>query len=59
MIRGYSERVKPPRTIFLKGPFGHPFGHPHNHEQQRAVLKETLAALEGIKQPGEIIDLLF
>jgi D-proline reductase (dithiol) PrdB len=57
IIREYSEKVKPPRTVFLKWPFGHPLGEPFNIAQQRVVLAETLRALYAIQDPGTIIDL--
>jgi len=59
IVRDYSEKVKPPRTVFLHWPFGHPLGEPDNPQQQRAVVLEALRALYQIKQPGTIIDLPF
>ncbi len=59
IVREYTERVKPPRTIFLKWPFGHPLGEPFNRAQQRAVLNEAFKALYSIDKPGEIIDVPF
>jgi D-proline reductase (dithiol) PrdB len=57
IVREYSEKVMPPRTVFLRWPFGHPFGEPFNTAQQRVVLAEALRALFTIKEPGTIIDL--
>ncbi len=57
IVREYSEAVKPPRTIFLRWPFGHPFGEPFNITQQRVVLAEAFRALYKIHEPGTIIDL--
>jgi hypothetical protein len=57
IVRQYSEKVKPPRTVFLRWPFGHPFGEPFNVAQQRVVLAEALHALSAIRKPGTIIDL--
>ncbi len=57
IVRKYSETVKPPRTIFLRWPFGHPFGEPFNTTQQRVVLAEAMRALYKIQEPGTIIDL--
>jgi len=59
IVREYTEKVKPPRTIFLRWPFGHPLGEPFNIAQQRAVLAEAFKALYSISTPGEIIDLPF
>ena len=57
IVREYSEKVKPPRTIFLRWPFGHPLGEPFQKAQQRAVLAQAFRALSSIRQPGTIIDI--
>lgn len=57
IVREYSEKVKPPRTVFLRWPFGHPFGEPFKTAQQRVVLAEAFRALFTIQEPGTIIDL--
>ena len=59
MVREYTEKVKPPRTVFLRWPFGHPLGQPFNSEQQRAVLTEAFKALYAVREPGEVIDVPF
>jgi D-proline reductase (dithiol) PrdB len=59
IVREYSEKVRPPRTVFLKWPFGHPLGEPGNVQQQRAVLFEALKALYAFNAPGEILDIPF
>ena len=59
IVREYTEKVKPPRTIFLRWPFGHPLGEPFNLAQQRAVLAEAFQALYSIDKPGQIIDIPF
>lgn len=59
IVREYSEKVRPPRTLFLRWPFGHPVGEPNNRPQQRAVLFEAFRALYQIKQAGTIVDLPF
>ena len=59
IVREYSEKVRPPRTLFLRWPFGHPFGEPDNRLQQRAVLFEAFRALYQIEQAGTIVDLPF
>ncbi len=56
-MRKYTEKVRPPRTIFLKWPFGHPFGEPFKKAQQRVVLAEAFRALYTIREPGTIIDM--
>ncbi len=57
IVRDYSVKVKPPRTVFLRWPFGHPLGDPFNKAQQRVVLAEAFRALCSIEQRGEIRDL--
>jgi D-proline reductase (dithiol) PrdB len=57
IVRSFSEKVKPPRTVFLQWPFGHPLGEAFNVAQQRTVLMATFGALSSITTPGEIVDL--
>jgi D-proline reductase (dithiol) PrdB len=59
IVRKYSEKVKPPRTIFLKWPFGHPLGEPFHVAQHRAVLQKAFEALYSIAEPGTIVDIPF
>jgi D-proline reductase (dithiol) PrdB len=57
IVREYSEKVQPPRTVFLRWPFGHPLGEPGNTEQQRTVLLDALQAAYQIEEAGSIVDL--
>jgi len=57
--RDLSEKIKPPRTVFLRWPFGHPLGEPFNLAQQRTVLIAAFNHLYAINTPGAIIDLPF
>jgi D-proline reductase (dithiol) PrdB len=57
IVRNYTEKVKPPRSIFLNWPFGHPLGKPFQVAQHRAVLKKAFEALQHINTPGEIVDI--
>jgi len=59
ILRKYTEKIKPPRTIYLRWPFGHPLGEPFNIAQQRAVIIEAFKALYSINKAGEIIDIPF
>jgi len=56
IVRKFTESVKPPRTVFLKWPFGHPLGEPFNASQHRAVLREVFKALADISVPGTIVE---
>lgn len=57
IVREYSEQVKPPRSIFLRWPFGHPLGEPFNRIQQRTVVLDCLEQVYAIAIPGTIVDL--
>ena len=59
IVREFTEKVQPPRSVYLKWPFGHPLGEPGNVKQQRAVVLEAFKALYNITTPGEIVDLPF
>jgi D-proline reductase (dithiol) PrdB len=59
LVRDYSEKIKPPRTVFLKWPFGHSLGEPYNVAQHRVVILSAFKALYTIKRPGEIVDLKY
>lgn len=59
IVKEYTEKVKPPRTIYLRRPFGHPLGGPFQVDQQAAVLAKTFDALYQITEPGAIIDFEF
>jgi len=56
IVRSYTEKVKPPRSIFLHWPFGHPLGEPFHIVQQVSVIKKAFEALYSIRDPGTIID---
>jgi hypothetical protein len=59
IVRDYTEQVRPPRSVYLRWPFGHPLGEPDNRGQQLTVLGSAFHALYSIDQPGAIIDLPF
>jgi hypothetical protein len=49
MVREHTEKVKPPRALFVPFPFGHALGRPDDPELQHRVLK---AALELLAAPA-------
>lgn len=53
--RKFTEEVRPPRTMFLRWPYGHAVGEPGNVEQQRFIVKKALELLETMQTPGEIV----
>ena len=54
LIRGHTERMKPPRALFVPFPLGRPFGAPNAPDFQRKVLSTVLALLE--RQDGPILE---
>ena len=49
LVREHTEKVKPPRALFVPFPFGHAFGRPGAPELQHRVLR---AALDLLAEPG-------
>jgi D-proline reductase (dithiol) PrdB len=56
ILKEVTEKVRPPRTVFLRYPFGHPRGEPFNVAQQRTILLDALSGLETITEPGTILE---
>ena len=56
ILRDITEKVRPPRALFLRWPFGHPLGEPGNTAQQFTVLHDAFDFLYAAT-PGEIRDL--
>jgi hypothetical protein len=56
MRREVAENVKPPRTLFVKFPFGAPLGSAGDSETQRGVIMEALEILATATEPGIIVD---
>jgi D-proline reductase (dithiol) PrdB len=51
-----TRRVRPPRALYLRYPFGHPMGEAFAVAQQRAILVDALRALETLAAPGQIVE---
>jgi len=51
-----TRKVKPPRALFLRYPFGHPLGEPFAVAQQRTILLDALTGLATIREPGTILE---
>ncbi len=51
--------ARPPRAVFLDYPLGHTSGRPFETEEQTAVVRAGLEALESIDKPETIIDLAY
>jgi hypothetical protein len=56
ILKEVTEKVRPPRTIHLRYPFGHPLGEAFHLAQQRTILLDALRALETIRVPGTILE---
>ncbi len=55
-LKEIAEKVRPPRTVYLKWPFGHPLGEVGNRAQQLHVINYALRALYSVYVPGTILE---
>jgi D-proline reductase (dithiol) PrdB len=46
LLMEVTEKVKPPRVLFVDKPLGYPLGDPFDKVEQTKILKETLQLLE-------------
>jgi hypothetical protein len=51
LIREHTEKLKPPRALWVPFPFGLPLGHPGDVTEQRAVLDALLALIDEPEVP--------
>jgi hypothetical protein len=51
MVREHTEKVKPPRALFVPFPFGHALGRPNDPTLQHRVLMAALGLLEAPAGP--------
>ncbi len=56
VMKDVAQAVKPPRSIYVKFPFGSPMGRPGDEEKQCMLLKAALQALEQVRSPGTILE---
>lgn len=56
VLRDVTVKVRPPRAVFVRWPFGHALGEPGNRAQQLTVIRDALAALYATA-PGTLVDL--
>ena len=52
-----TQAVNPPRAVYLDYPLGRTAGKPGDPENQRNVMRDTLAAFAAIDTPGDIVQL--
>ncbi|MBI4481880.1 MAG: hypothetical protein HY652_03210 [Acidobacteria bacterium] len=57
ILRRVTESVRPPRSVFVRFPFGHALGEAGNTAQQMTLIRDSLKALYQISEPGTILDL--
>ena len=55
LFRQVAIKLKLPRVVSLRFPFGYPLGR--REDQQRQIIQDALAALGSITDPGTIVDL--
>jgi D-proline reductase (dithiol) PrdB len=46
LLREVTEKVKPPRTLFVPFAFGYPFGQPNNPTLQHDIIRAALVLFE-------------
>ncbi len=54
--RDISERLRCPRTVFVKFPHGASLGEPGARDQQLTVLRDLFWALQDLSEPGRIVE---
>lgn len=55
--RDITDRVRPPRSVFVNHPMGNPFGRPGERELQRQILLRALEVAAEETTAGTIEDL--
>lgn len=56
LLREVTRKVRPPRALHLRYPFGHPLGEAFATRQQRAILLRALDTLVTATEPGTIVE---
>ena len=54
LVREHTEKVKPPRALFVPFPFGHPLGEANDVDLQTRVLRAAFALLD--RQTGPVLE---
>ena len=45
LLREITEKIQPPRALFVPYPLGYPLGEPHNPELQTGIMRAAFALL--------------
>lgn len=56
ILKEVTQKVRPPRSVYLRYPLGRPLGEAFHAAQQRAILLDALKALEIVAEPGTILE---
>ena len=54
LVREHTEKVKPPRALFVPFPFGHPLGEANDPELQTRVMRAAFALLD--RETGPVLE---
>ena len=52
-----TEATRPVRALYHRFPLGYPMGETNKPDQQRAILRNTLAKISEFELAGQIIDM--
>ncbi len=56
ILREATSKIRPPRAVSVRWPFGHPLGEPFNNAQQLTIIRQALAVLY-VATPGALVEL--
>lgn len=51
LLREITEKIEPPRALFVPFPLGYPLGEPHNPQLQKRVMRAAFALLSRTDVP--------
>ncbi len=54
--KGFSEKVRAPRSLFVKYPHGAALGEPNAVDQQMTVLRDLMWLAQRAEEPGTIVE---
>ena len=57
VLRQMTEALPAPRNVMVNFRLGQVFGEPGHAAQQRTILRDSLAALRTVTEPGGIVEL--
>ena len=57
LVREVAERVRGPRMLHLRWPFGHALGEPGAVDQQRTILHDMLSMARSAPRAGLVVEL--